>query len=394
MQKIVCEKVWKIFGKGAGKVISAPPSDRDALAASHRCTIAVREADIEIREGELFVIMGLSGSGKSTLLRCLNYMIEPTDGRVVVDGNDLSALKGKDLRQLRQGKMGMVFQNFGLLPHRNVIDNVALGLEVQGLPLQERYKRTREALDLVGLLEWEKHYPSELSGGMQQRVGLARALAVNPEILLMDEAFSALDPLIRKQMQEEFLKLLAIVKKTIVFITHDLDEALKLASRIAVMKDGRIVQIGTPEEIVMQPADDYVSEFVGSVSRTKVVSAKNLMMKPDRWISAEKEDPIAVLNKMRRNEINSVFITDYTNRLIGAVNKERLKKTMLATASANRLKHMIHQDYAAVPHDTNLEDLISQAAKTKAPIAVLDDRERIMGVISRSVLLEKLADLI
>jgi len=228
---------------------------------------------------------------------------------------------------------------------------------------------------------------------MQQRVGLARALAVNPEILLMDEAFSALDPLIRKQMQEEFLKLLAIVKKTIVFITHDLDEALKLASRIAVMKDGRIVQLGTPEEIVMQPADDYVSEFVSSVSRTKVVSAKNLMMEPDKWISAEKEDPIAVLNKMRRNEIDSIFITDYTNRLIGAVNKERLKETIPATAAVG-LKHMIHQDYTSVPHDTNLEDLISRAAQTKAPIAVLDEGERILGVISRSVLLEKLADLI
>jgi len=393
MQKILCENVWKIFGKGAEKIMNALLSDRDAIAASLRCTIAVRETDLDIREGEVFVIMGLSGSGKSTLLRCLNYMIQPTEGRVMVNGKDLRVLDEKDLRQLRQKKMGMVFQNFGLLPHRNVLDNVALGLEVQGIPLQERYTRTREALDLVGLLDWEKHYPNELSGGMQQRVGLARALAVNPEILLMDEAFSALDPLIRKQMQEEFLKLLAIVKKTIVFITHDLDEALKLASRIAVMKDGRIVQLGTPEEIVMQPADDYVSEFVSSVSRTKVVSAKNLMMEPDKWISAEKEDPIAVLNKMRRNEIDSIFITDYTNRLIGAVNKERLKETIPATAAVG-LKHMIHQDYTSVPHDTNLEDLISRAAQTKAPIAVLDEGERILGVISRSVLLEKLADLI
>jgi len=393
MQKILCENVWKIFGKGAEKIMNALLSDRDAIAASLRCTIAVRETDLDIREGEVFVIMGLSGSGKSTLLRCLNYTIQPTEGRVMVNGKDLRVLDEKDLRQLRQKKMGMVFQNFGLLPHRNVLDNVALGLEVQGIPLQERYTRTREALDLVGLLDWEKHYPNELSGGMQQRVGLARALAVNPEILLMDEAFSALDPLIRKQMQEEFLKLLAIVKKTIVFITHDLDEALKLASRIAVMKDGRIVQLGTPEEIVMQPADDYVSEFVSSVSRTKVVSAKNLMMEPDKWISAEKEDPIAVLNKMRRNEIDSIFITDYTNRLIGAVNKERLKETIPATAAVG-LKHMIHQDYTSVPHDTNLEDLISRAAQTKAPIAVLDEGERILGVISRSVLLEKLADLI
>jgi glycine betaine/proline transport system ATP-binding protein len=390
--KILCENLWKIFGKGSEKVMDASPSDRNATAASLHCTIAVREASLEIREGEVFVIMGLSGSGKSTILRCLNYLIQPTHGRVAIDGKDLSTLNAKDIRQIRQEKMGMVFQNFGLLPHRNVLDNVALGLEVQRITLQERYKRTREALDLVGLLDWEQHYPNELSGGMQQRVGLARALAVNPEMLLMDEAFSALDPLIRRQMQEEFLKLIAIVKKTIVFITHDLDEALKLAHRIAVMKDGRIVQIGTPEEIVMQPAEEYVAEFVSSVSRTKVVSAKNLMMEPDKWISAEKEDPIAVLNKMRKNDIDSIFITDFTNRLIGVVSMKRLKETLHKSPAG--LKHMAHQDYASVPPDTNLEDLISHAAQTKIPIAVLDEGERLLGVISRSSLLEKLADLI
>jgi glycine betaine/proline transport system ATP-binding protein len=390
--KIFCEDVWKIFGKGSEKVMDASPSDRNATAASLHCTIAVREVNLEIREGEVFVIMGLSGSGKSTILRCLNYLIQPTHGRVAIDGKDLSTLNTKDIRQIRQEKMGMVFQNFGLLPHRNVLDNVALGLEVQRLTLQERYKRTREALDLVGLLDWEQHYPNELSGGMQQRVGLARALAVNPEMLLMDEAFSALDPLIRRQMQEEFLKLIAIVKKTIVFITHDLDEALKLAHRIAVMKDGRIVQIGTPEEIVMQPAEEYVAEFVSSVSRTKVVSAKNLMMEPDKWISAEKEDPIAVLNKMRKNDIDSIFITDFTNRLIGVVSMKRLRETL--HESPTGLKHMTHQNYASVPPDTNLEDLITHAAQTKIPIAVLDEGERLLGVISRSSLLKKLADLI
>jgi len=390
--KILCEDVWKIFGKGSEKVMDASPSDRNATAASLHCTIAVREVNLEIREGEVFVIMGLSGSGKSTILRCLNYLIQPTHGRVAIDGKDLSTLNTKDIRQIRQEKMGMVFQNFGLLPHRNVLDNVALGLEVQRLTLQERYKRTREALDLVGLLDWEQHYPNELSGGMQQRVGLARALAVNPEMLLMDEAFSALDPLIRRQMQEEFLKLIAIVKKTIVFITHDLDEALKLAHRIAVMKDGRIVQIGTPEEIVMQPAEEYVAEFVSSVSRTKVVSAKNLMMEPDKWISAEKEDPIAVLNKMRKNDIDSIFITDFTNRLIGVVSMKRLKETLHESRAG--LKHMTHQNYASVPPDTNLEDLITHAAQTKIPIAVLDEGERLLGVISRSSLLKKLADLI
>jgi glycine betaine/proline transport system ATP-binding protein len=288
--------------------------------------------------------------------------------------------------------MGMVFQHFALLPHRTVMDNVALGLEIQGVGKEARYKRGGEALELVGLSGWEKNYPSELSGGMQQRVGLARALAVNPEILLMDEAFSALDPLIRKQMQDEFLKLVAIVKKTIVFITHDLDEALKLADSIAVMKDGFIVQVGTPEEIVMYPADEYVSEFVSSVSRTKVISAKNMMMEPDTWISAEDEDPIAVLNKMRRHNRDSIFITDSTSRLVGVVNKKRLAETI--GGDVESLRPITSRNFATVLPDTSLEDLISEAAQTKSPIAVLDKDKRLMGVISRASLLKELADVV
>lgn len=389
MNKIVCEDVWKVFGKGAEKVIEAS-RDRAALAKSLRCTIAVREADFSVREGEVFVIMGLSGSGKSTLLRCINRLIEPSHGRVVVDGKELNGMKNKELRQIRQEKMGMVFQHFALLPHRNVVDNVAFGLEVQGLSKQERNKQAYEALDLVGLEEWAKHYPNELSGGMQQRVGLARALALNPKILLMDEAFSALDPLIRKQMQEEFLKLVAIVKKTIVFITHDLDEALHLADRIAVMKSGRIVQIGTPEEIVMEPADGYVAEFVSSVSRTKVISAKNFMMEPDKWISAEHEDPIALLNKMRKNDVNSIFITDSANHLIGVISKKRLTETL--KKNSGNLKPIVNKNYGSVLPDTNLEDLISEAAQTKNPIAVLDKGRCLLGVISRTDLLKGLAE--
>jgi glycine betaine/proline transport system ATP-binding protein len=336
--------------------------------------------------------MGLSGSGKSTILRCINKLIEASCGSIFVDGNDLNKLNGQALRKIRQEKMGMVFQNFALLPYRNVLDNVAFALEVQGISKADRYRRAREALDLVGLLDWEGHYPKELSGGMQQRVGLARALSMNPEILLMDEPFSALDPLIRKQIQDEFLKLVAIVKKTIVFITHDLDEALKLAHRIAVMKGGRIVQIGTPEEIVMNPVDDYVSEFVSSVSRTKVISAKNLMMEADKWISAEKEDPIAVLNKMRKNNIDSIFITDSTNRLIGVVGRERLKKNLQRHPMG--LKPIAHKNYISVLPDTNLEALILEASQTKTPIAVLDEEDCLLGVISRSSLLKELANVI
>ncbi len=389
--KILCEDIWKIFGKGAGKVMNAS-SDRTALAKSLRCTIAVREANFSIREGEVFVVMGLSGSGKSTLLRCINHLIAPTNGRVIVDGKELNGMNKRELRRIRQETMGMVFRHFALLPYRDVLDNTAFGLEVQGLSKQERSKRAYDALELVGLTEWAKHYPSELSGGMQQRVGLARALAMNPEILLMDEAFSALDPLIRKQMQEEFIKLVAIVKKTIVFITHDLDEALHLADRIAVMKDGRIVQIGTPEEIVLEPADDYVAEFVSSVSHTKVISARNFMMEPDKWISAENEDPIALLNKMRNNDVNGVFITDSTRHLIGVVGKERLSENLMN--NPENLKLIVNKNYISVQPDTNLEDMIAEAARTKNPIAVLDEGGHLLGVISRTNLLRGLAEMI
>ena len=389
--KILCEDIWKIFGKGAGKVLNSS-SDRTALAKSLRCTIAVREANFSIREGEVFVVMGLSGSGKSTLLRCINHLIAPTNGRVVVNGKELNGMNTRELRRIRQETMGMVFQHFALLPYRDVLDNTAFGLEVQGFSKQERSKRAYDALELVGLTEWAKHYPSELSGGMQQRVGLARALAVNPEILLMDEAFSALDPLIRKQMQEEFLKLVAIVKKTIVFITHDLDEALHLADRIAVMKAGRIVQIGTPEEIVLKPADDYVAEFVSSVSHTRVISARNFMMEPDKWISAENEDPIALLNTMRHNDVNGVFITDSANHLIGVVSKERLSENLMN--NPENLKLIVNKNYVSVQPETNLEDMITEAAQTKNPVAVLDEGGHLLGVISRTNLLRGLAEML
>ena len=393
--KVSCKDVWKVFGNYPPEIFDilvSRPEEAEKSDITSQCTVAVREANIDIQEGEIFVVMGLSGSGKSTLLRCLNRLIEPSRGEILVDGEDLSQMNKQQLREIRQKKMGMVFQHFALLPHRTVRDNVALGLEIQGVTKEERYKRGGEALELVGLSGWEQNYPSELSGGMQQRVGLARALAVNPEVLLMDEAFSALDPLIRKQMQEEFLKLVAIVKKTIVFITHDLDEALKLADRIAVMKDGMIVQVGTPEEIVLYPADEYVSEFVSSVSRTRVISARNLMMEPDSWISAEQEDPIAVLNKMREHNRDSIFITDSTRRLIGVVDKQRISETL--KSDLDSLEPITSKNYAFVLPDTSLEDLISQAAQTKIPIAVLDEDQRLLGVISRARLLKELAEVV
>ena len=393
--KISCENLWKIFGSVPRKVLRGLGEGCrhgvDELSLE-RCIVAVRDVSFSVGEGEVFVVMGLSGSGKSTLLRCLNYLAEPSAGQVRVDGRPLDAMNRKELRRLRQERMGMVFQHFALLPYRTVLDNVAFGLEVCGVSKGRRYGKAREALELVGLSGWENRWPRELSGGMQQRVGLARALALNPEVLLMDEAFSALDPLIRKQMQDEFLKLVAIVRKTIVFITHDLDEALKLAHRIAVMKDGRVIQVGAPEDIVLHPADDYVAEFVSSVSRAKVVSARSLMVEPDMWISAQGEDPVAVLNRMRRDNMDCVFVTDSARKLVGVVSRERLARR--SARNGGGLMPLAARSFPSARPDTPLEVLLSTAASTSTPIAVLDEGDHLLGVISHSRLLKGLSEVV
>jgi len=269
--KISCQNVWKIFGPSPENIlqgINNGVSKQDILEETGH-VIAVRDVSFDVEENETFVIMGLSGSGKSTLVRCLNRLIEPTAGDVYIDGQDIAQMNETQLQEVRRHRLSMVFQHFGLLPHRNVLDNVTFGLEVRGDSKQKRLNEAIEALELVGLKGWEKSWIYELSGGMQQRVGLARALAIGSEILLMDEAFSALDPLIRRQMQDEFLSLRSMVKKTVIFITHDLLEALKLGDRIAIMRDGIIVQVDTPDEIVAHPADEYVSEFVKDVPRER-----------------------------------------------------------------------------------------------------------------------------
>jgi glycine betaine/proline transport system ATP-binding protein len=273
--QVSCRDVWKVFGQNAAKVMGSADVDlpRAELMAKTGCTIASRDVSFEVARGEVFVVMGLSGSGKSTLVRCVTRLIEPTSGSVSVCGRDVLAADPRELRDIRRTKVSMVFQHFGLFPHRTVLDNVAYGLEVQGIDKDQRYTRARELLAVVGLSPVEHSYPDQLSGGMQQRVGLARALAVDPEVLIFDEAFSALDPLIRREMQDEVLRLQERLQKTVIFVTHDLDEALKLGDRIAIMKDGRFVQVGTPAEIVGAPADDYVREFVRDVPRGKVLTA-------------------------------------------------------------------------------------------------------------------------
>jgi glycine betaine/proline transport system ATP-binding protein len=275
--------VWKIFGRHADRVIGTPDADlpRAELREKHDCVAAVRDVSFEVWPGEIFVVMGLSGSGKSTLVRTLIRLIEPSSGEIEIDGKDVMALNGADLRQLRRHTSSMVFQHFGLLAHRRVIDNVAFGLEVQGVAKAKRLDRAAEVLELVGLEDCANQFPDQLSGGMQQRVGLARAFAVDPKVMLYDEPFSALDPLIRRDMQDEVCRLQLETGKTMVFITHDLPEALRLGDRIAIMRDGKIVQLGTPEELVGAPADDYVQNFIRDIPRSHVLTL--------RWIMREAE---------------------------------------------------------------------------------------------------------
>ncbi len=273
--QVSCRNLWKVFGPHPERVLGSEDADlgRSELMAKSGNTVAARDISFDVRHGEVFVVMGLSGSGKSTLVRCLTRLVEPTSGSVSICGRDVLGAPPRDLRDIRRTKVSMVFQHFGLFPHRTVLDNAAYGLEVQGVDKTTRYARAKELLDVVGLSPVAQSYPDQLSGGMQQRVGLARALAVDPEVLIFDEAFSALDPLIRREMQDEVVRLQSRLRKTVIFVTHDLDEALKIGDRIAIMKDGRFVQVGTPSEIVGEPADDYVREFVRDVPRGKVLTA-------------------------------------------------------------------------------------------------------------------------
>src|SRR6056297_409781 len=303
MAAITITDLYKIFGKNPSRAIPLlkDGKTKDEILEETGLTVAIDKASFEVQEQETFVIMGLSGSGKSTVLRCLNRLIEPTSGDVLIgeDQTNIMDLDKENLLELRRKRMSMVFQNFGLFPHRSVLDNVAYGLEIGGMGKSERDEKSIESIEMVGLKGYENKMPNELSGGMQQRVGLARALANDPEILLMDEAFSALDPLIRADMQDELLELQQKMSKTVVFITHDLDEALKIGDRIAIMNEGYVVQVGTPEEILTNPANDYVKAFVQNVDRTKVITAKSIMRKAPT-VDLKKDGPGVASRKMEK----------------------------------------------------------------------------------------------
>ncbi len=389
MSVIEVKNLYKIFGSGKGKVyplLERGLSKEDILAKTG-CTVGINDACFQIEEGETFVVMGLSGSGKSTVLRCLNRIIEPTRGQVLVEGTDVMKMSHEQLLQVRRQKMSMVFQHFALLPHRTVQSNVEYGLEISGVDKAARSRSAVEALKLVGLKGYEDSMPSELSGGMKQRVGLARALANDAEILLMDEAFSALDPLIRTQMQDELLELQSRVHKTIVFITHDLDEALKLGDRIVIMRDGAVVQIGSPEEILTKPADEYVSKFVQNVDKTKVISASAIMHGAPT-ITVPREGPQVALRRMEKHGVSSLYVTDTNRVLKGMLTVDSAAE--LAKNGTRDVSDMIVDNVYTTPEETPVASLIGTAMSTKYPIAVLNERGHFCGVVDRASIIAEL----
>ncbi|HCJ3468397.1 TPA: glycine betaine/L-proline ABC transporter ATP-binding protein, partial [Listeria monocytogenes] len=383
------EELTKIFGKKASKassLLSQGKSKTDILKETG-ATIGVNKASFSVEEGEIFVIMGLSGSGKSTLVRLLNRLIEPTSGKIWLDGKELSSLNKKELLEVRRKSMSMVFQNFGLFPNRTINRNVEYGLEIQGMDKEEREKNAAESLALVGLAGYGDQYPSQLSGGMQQRVGLARALANNPDILLMDEAFSALDPLNRKDMQDQLLDLQDKMKKTIIFITHDLDEALRIGDHIMIMRDGSVVQTGSPEEILAHPANEYVEKFIEDVDRSKVYTASNVMIRPE-IVNFEKDGPRVALKRMREAGTSSVFVVKRNRELVGIVHAAEVSK--LVKENITSLETALHRDVPTTGLDTPLAEIMDTISTTTIPIAVTEDG-KLKGIIIRGSVLAALS---
>lgn len=381
----------KLFGKkqkAALEMIKAGKS-KSAIFKKTGVTVGVYDASFEVQEGEIFVIMGLSGSGKSTLVRMLNRLIEPSAGSILLEGRVISKMSVDQLREVRRHDMNMVFQSFALFPHKTILENTEFGLELRGVPKQERREIAKRALDQSGLLEVRDQYPDQLSGGMQQRVGLARALANSPKILLMDEAFSALDPLIRRDMQDELLELQETMKQTIIFISHDLNEALRIGDRIALMKDGQIMQIGTGEDILTNPANDFVREFVEDVDRSKVLTAQHIMIKPITT-TVDLDGPQVALNRMHNEEVSMLMATNRRRQLIGSLTADG---AIEARQKKLPLSEVIDRNVRTVSKDTVITDILPLIYDSSAPIAVTDEQHRLLGVIIRGRVLEALANI-
>ncbi|MFY1654382.1 quaternary amine ABC transporter ATP-binding protein [Solwaraspora sp. WMMB762] len=389
---IVVKSLYKIFGKRADKALERlKTSQPDAPANLGGATAAVVDANFEVKRGEIFVVMGLSGSGKSTLIRMLNGLLTPTGGSVEIDGVDLTKLKPAALRKLRREKISMVFQHFALLPHRSVLENAGYALEAAGLPRAERRERAMEALRLVGLDRWADKLPQELSGGMRQRVGLARALAAGTDIMLMDEAFSALDPLIRREVQDQLLDLQAQLGKTIVFITHDLNEAMRLGDRIAVMRSGRIVQLGTAEEILTDPSNDYVAQFVADVDRTRILTASSVMERPLGVVDVN-SGPRVAARILRETQTSAIYVTGKNKQFLGTVSDDVIDQAV--RDGRRNLQDVVTTDHVRVAgEDTPVAELFTPCAESSHPLAVTDTTGRLTGVIPRITLLSALGSI-
>ncbi|MBW7975247.1 glycine/proline betaine ABC transporter ATP-binding protein OpuAA [Bacillus velezensis] len=386
--KIKVENVSKVFGKQTKKAIqmlSSGKNKKEILKATGS-TVGVNKANFDVYDGEIFVIMGLSGSGKSTLVRLLNRLIEPTAGNIYIDGDMITNMSKDQLREVRRKKISMVFQKFALFPHRTILENTEYGLELQGVDKKEREQKALDSLKLVGLEGFEHQFPDQLSGGMQQRVGLARALTNDPDILLMDEAFSALDPLIRKDMQDELLDLHDSVGKTIIFITHDLDEALRIGDRIVLMKDGNIVQIGTPEEILMSPSNEYVEKFVEDVDLSKVLTAGHIMKRAET-VRIDK-GPRVALQLMKNLGISSIYAVDKQKQLLGVIHAADAKKAVESDLS---LQDILNTEFTTVHESTYLTEIFDVVSDANIPIAVTDDKDRMKGIVVKGALIGALS---
>lgn len=388
MSSIEVKNVVKIFGDNEQRALKLlkEGDTKEEILKKTGMTVGVNNVSFKVGDNEMFVIMGLSGSGKSTLLRCINKLIEPTSGQIIIDEKDIMKLDKKELRELRSNKFGMVFQNFSLFPFKTVLENTQFGLELLDMEKEAMETRAKQSLKKVGLEGWEDKYPDELSGGMQQRVGLARALCIDPDILLMDEPFSALDPLIKKDMQDLLLEIYDDLNKTIIFITHDLDEALRLGDKIAIMKDGEVVQVGTPEEILTNSKNDYVEEFVKNVNRAQILSAKDIMVRALE-LAYEGDGPNTARYKMNRNGISSIFVVGKRRKLKGLVRIEEVTRIL---EEGNRDLSSIMEESKTVGPDTPLSEIFEDISKMDTPLPVVEDGY-LRGIIVKATVLINLS---
>jgi glycine betaine/proline transport system ATP-binding protein len=382
------KNVSKLYGADKNKAIKMKKegNSKDEIYKETGVTIALWDVSLDVKKGETFVIIGLSGSGKSTLVRCFNLLNKPTSGKIYYEGKDIGAFDKKELNDYRRNKISMVFQQFGLMSHRNVIGNVEYGLEVKGVPKEERRAKAKEMIDMVGLEGHDNELITSLSGGMKQRVGIARALANDPEILLMDEPFSALDPLVRKDMQFELLTIQRKLDKTIVFITHDINEAFKIGDRVAIMRDGEVIQVATPEEMSENPADDYVKQFIDSADKTQVISVKNVMITPNSIVRL-KDSPSFAITTMNSSGVSSAYVVGDKMKLHGVIT---IDDAIRANKENLTISDVLIRDINTTTPDTILTDIMEMATKTPFPIAVIDEEGSLKGIVSKAHVLSSM----